>query len=143
MNAEILQQKIILFDGVCNLCNNSVVFVLRHEPKPIFKFASIQSETGKELQQWCGLPSDYSEAVILVVNGKIHLGSTAALKIGQTLRFPWSLVASMGFIVPRFIRDWVYGQIAKHRYDLLSKSWFGKRDVCMIPNQNLKSRFYE
>ncbi len=133
---ETQRQPVILFDGVCNLCNGSVIFILQHEPKPIFKFASIQSATGKELLQWCGLPADYAEAVILIDNGKFHLGSTAALKIGQTLKFPWSLLARMGFIVPKFFRDWVYGQIAKHRYQ-----WFGKRDVCMIPTENLKQRF--
>ena len=138
MNDEILRQKIILFDGVCNLCNGSVTFVLQQEIKPIFKFASIQSTTGKELLLRHGFPAGYAEAVILIENGKFYSGSTAALKIGQTLKFPWSLLASMGFIVPRFIRDWVYGQIAKHRYQ-----WFGKRVFCMTPNQNLKSRFYE
>jgi predicted DCC family thiol-disulfide oxidoreductase YuxK len=136
MNDEFLRQKIILFDGVCNLCNNSVVFVLGHEPKPIFKFASIQSETGKELLLCCGLSEYYADAVILINNGKVYSGSTAALKIGQTLQFPWSWLASMGFIVPRFIRDWVYGQVAKHRYQ-----WFGKRDVCMLPTEELKARF--
>ena len=133
---ETQRQPVIQFDGVCNLCNGSVIFILRHEPKPIFNFASIQSDTGKELLQWCGLPADYAEAVILIDNGKFHLGSTAALKIGQTLKFPWSLLAHMGFIVPKVFRDWVYGQIAKHRYQ-----WFGKRDVCMIPTENLKQRF--
>ena len=141
MNDEILCQKIILFDGVCNLCNSSVIFVLQHEPKPVFKFASIQSEAGKELLLWCGLSEKYADAVILINNGKFYSGSTAALKIGQTLKFPWSWLASMGFIVPGFIRDWVYGLIAKHRYDLLSKSWFGKRDVCMVPTKELKARF--
>ncbi len=136
MNDEILQQKIILFDGVCNLCNNSVIFVLQHEPKPAFKFASIQSEAGKELLLWCGLSENYTDAVILINKGDFYSGSTAALKIGQSLKFPWSLVATIGFVVPRFIRDWVYRQIAKYRYQ-----WFGKRDVCMVPTIELKARF--
>jgi len=135
---EIKQQKIILFDGVCNLCNGSVLFILQHERSPEFKFASVQSEKGKELLSWCGLPADYKRAVILIDHGKIYLGSTAALKIGKTLSVPWSLLAQVCLIVPRFIRDGVYDQIAKHRYQ-----WFGKRDICMVPNQNLKSRFYE
>ncbi len=132
----IKQQKIILFDGVCNLCNGSIIFVLKREKKPIFKFASIQSEAGRELLAWCGLSLNYSEAVILIDNGKIYLGSSAALKIGQGLKFPWSSLASLGLIVPKFIRDWIYAQIAQHRYQ-----WFGKRDVCMIPTQKLKARF--
>ena len=135
-NAEIQLQKIILFDGVCNLCNRSVIFILEREKRPIFKFASIQSETGKELLEWCGLPKDFNQAVILIDGGKVYLGSTAALKIGQYLKFPWSFLSSAGFIVPKFIRDCVYAQIAKHRYQ-----WFGKKDVCMAPKQNLKARF--
>ena len=130
------QHKIILFDGVCNLCNGSVIFVLKREKKPMFKFASIQSEAGKELLEWCGLPSGYSQAVILIDNGKIYLGSTAALKVGQELIFPWDILSYTGFIVPKFIRDWIYNQIAQHRY-----KWFGKRDICMIPTENLKARF--
>ena len=141
MNEDLHQQKIILFDGVCNLCNGSVVFVLQHEPVPLFKFASLQSPAGSELLQWCGLPGDYSEAVLFIDQGRFYSGSTAALKIGQTLKFPWSILATLGFAVPKFMRDWVYGQIAKHRYDLLSKSWFGKRDVCMMPTKSLQQRF--
>lgn len=135
---EILQQKTILFDGVCNLCNSSVIFILHHERGPVFKFASIQSDAGKNLLRWCGLPGDYSEAVVLIEDGKHYLGSTAALKIGQTLQFPWSLISSLGLVVPKFIRDGVYHQIGKHRYQ-----WFGKRDVCMVPTPQLRSRFYE
>lgn len=133
---EIQRQKIILFDGICNLCNGSVVFILQKEKKPIFQFAPMQSEAGKELLQWYGLPKDYNLAVVLIDNGKLYLGSTAALKIGQTLKFPWSILSSAGLIVPKFIRDWVYGQIAIHRYQ-----WFGKRDFCMIPTESLKARF--
>ncbi len=138
MHEEVKGQRIILFDGICNLCNGSVIFILKREQNPIFKFASIQSEVGKELLNWCGLPSDYSQAVILIDHGKIYLGSTAALKIGQMLKFPWSFLAYRGFIIPKFIRDWVYNQIAIHRYQ-----WFGKRDMCIIPTENLKSRFYD
>lgn len=130
------QQKIILFDGVCNLCNGSVLFVLRNEKHPTFQFASIQSEAGKERLEWYGLPADYNQAVILIDRGKVYLGSTAALKIGQQLKFPWSVLSFMGFLVPRFVRDRVYGQIAKHRY-----RWFGKREVCMVPTKELKARF--
>jgi len=133
---EIQRQKIILFDGVCNLCNGSVIFVLKWEKQPMVKFASIQSEAGRELLKWCGLSPDYTEAVIFIDNGKIYLGSSAALKIGQGLKFPWSSLSSLGLIVPKFIRDWIYSQIAQHRYQ-----WFGKRDVCMIPTQSLKARF--
>jgi predicted DCC family thiol-disulfide oxidoreductase YuxK len=133
---EIRPRKIILFDGICNLCNGSVIFILRREKDPRFQFASIQSEAGKELLEWCGLPSNYSQAVIYIENRKVYLGSTAALKIGQNLIFPWSLLSSAGFVVPKSIRDRVYNQIAEHRYQ-----WFGKKDVCMVPTESLKARF--
>ena len=137
MNSEeIKQQKIILFDGVCNLCNRSVTFILQREKEPIFQFASIQSEAGQELLEWCNLPSDYNQAVVLIDHGRIYLGSTAALKIGRTLKFPWSILSYAGFSVPTVIRDWVYNQIAVNRHQ-----WFGKRDVCMVPTKSLKTRF--
>lgn len=129
-------RQIVLFDGICNLCNGSVIFILQRERGPLFKFASIQSEAGKELLKWCGLPADYAQALILIENDEIYLGSTAALKIGQTLKFPWSFLSYAGFMVPKFLRDWVYEQIARHRYQ-----WFGKRDVCMVPTKELQSHF--
>lgn len=134
--ADDRQKRVILFDGVCNLCNTSVNFVLQHEREPIFQFASIQSEVGKALLADLGLSSDYTKAVILIDHGKTYFGSTAALKIGQSLKFPWSMWATMGILVPLLLRDWIYGQIASHRYQ-----WFGKRDICMVPSESLKKRF--
>lgn len=133
---DIEQQKIILFDGVCNLCNGSIIFVLKWEKESTFKFASIQSEAGKELLEWCGLPSNYNQAVVYIENGSIYLGSTAAFKIGQYLVFPWSILSSLGLLIPKFARDRVYNQIALNRYQ-----WFGKKDVCMVPTKSLKARF--
>jgi len=78
-NEEIKQQKIILFDGVCNLCNRSVIFILQREKEHVFQFASIQSEAGQELLEWCNLPLDYNQAVVLIDHERIYLGSTAAL----------------------------------------------------------------
>src|SRR3954468_15963465 len=130
------QQKIILFDGVCNLCNGSVSFILQREKVPLFQFASLQSEAGKRLLEWCGLPKDSNQTIILIDQGKISFGSTSALKIGRTLKFPWSIVSSVGLIVPKLIRDWVYNQIAVNRY-----RWFGKTELCMVPTEKLKARF--
>jgi len=137
MNDEdIRQRNIILFDGVCNLCNGSVIFILQREKRPTFQFASIQSEAGKELLEWCGLPKHYTQAIVFIDCGTVYLGSTAALKLGQYLKFPWSFPAYTGFLVPKILRDWVYRQIAQHRFQ-----WFGKRDFCLVPTENLKSRF--
>ena len=135
-DAELREAHIVLFDGVCNLCHGSVQFILRHEKSPIVRFASIQSEAGKELLAWCGLPRDFSDAVIYIENGRVHQGSTAALRIGQRLKFPWSMIASLGLLVPTGIRDYIYGQIGRHRYQ-----WFGRLDRCMVPTQALKARF--
>ncbi len=137
MNDEDIRQgKIVLFDGVCNLCNGSVNFILKHEREPVLRFASIQSEAGKKLLTWCGLPEHFDQAIVLIDSGKIDLGSTAALKIGRYLKFPWSFLAEGGLLIPKVLRDWVYRQIAQNRYH-----WFGKRDVCMVPTENLKTRF--
>lgn len=137
MKEEVIrQQKIILFDGICNLCNGSVNFILKHEKEPAFRFASIQSEAGSEILEWCGLPRDFTEAIVFLDHGAVQLGSTAALKIGQHLNFPWSLLSYAGFIVPKPVRERAYHQIARHRYQ-----WFGKRNVCMVPTENLKARF--
>ena len=135
-NEELRQRKIILFDGVCNLCNGSVRFILQWEKKPDFLFASIQSEAGRELLGWCGLSENFDQAVVLIDRGNMYLGSTAALKIGQTLKFPWFVLSYAGFLMPVFARDWVYRQIALNRYQ-----WFGKRNVCMVPTDGLKARF--
>ena len=137
MNDEDIKKHcIILFDGVCNLCNGSVIFVLRYERNSEFLFASIQSEAGQKLLSWCGFPSGYNQAVIYIDKGKFFSGSTAALKIGQKLKFPWSVLSSMGLAVPVLVRDRIYAQIATHRYQ-----WFGKRDTCMVAAGNLRTRF--
>src|SRR5215813_14642526 len=98
---EIKSQHIVLFDGICNLCNGSVLFILKHEGTPVFRFASIQAETGQKLLNWCGLPENFIDAVIYLETGIVHLGSTAALKIGQRLRSPWSVMSSVGLWVPK------------------------------------------
>jgi predicted DCC family thiol-disulfide oxidoreductase YuxK len=136
MNEEISHRKIILFDGVCNLCNGSVIFVLQQEYEPVFQFASMQSEAGQKLLECCRLPGDYRQAVVLIDHENVYLGSTAALKIGQALKLPWSLLSSIGLLFPAFIRDRVYNKIARNRY-----RWFGKREVCILPTEALKARF--
>ena len=133
---DVQNKHIIVFDGICNLCNGSVRFILRHEQDSLFQFAALQSETGRSLLAWCGLPENFSDAVIYLENGKAHLGSTAALQIGRRLKFPWSMISSLGLWVPKIVRDWVYQQVAAHRYQ-----WFGKREVCMVPTKELRFRF--
>ncbi len=129
------QQPIILFDGVCNLCNSAVQFVIRHDKAEKFLFASLQSNFGQQLLQQHQLPLQQFDSFILLQDEKVYTKSTAALKVAQQLNGAWK---SLYFftIVPTFIRDGVYAFIASHRY-----RWFGKMNECMIPTPQLKGRF--
>lgn len=129
------QEAVILFDGVCNLCNASVQFVIRHDKKDHFKFAALQSDTGQQLLDQYQLGSKHFDSFALIENGKAFTRSTAALRVSKQLAGPVKLL--YGFIiVPAFIRDAVYSFIAKNRY-----KWFGKQDSCMIPTPALKAKF--
>jgi predicted DCC family thiol-disulfide oxidoreductase YuxK len=136
--------SIILFDGVCNLCNGAVRLVIKHDRKKNFKFASLQSGAAQQLLQRHGHTETSSaqvlkkmNSVVLIENGQLFQKSIAALKVLR--HFPWYWQWLQAFrIVPRFIRDAVYDVIAKNRY-----RWFGKKDNCMIPTPELKSRFLE
>lgn len=133
MNHFINNKSILLFDGECNFCNSSINFVLKHEKKPELFFSSLQSETGKKILNHFGIKN--VESVVLIEENKIYLQSTAALKIAKYLKGAYPLL--YGFmIVPPFIRNSIYNYVAKNRY-----KWFGKRDTCMIPDENLKQRF--
>ncbi|HTB52793.1 MAG TPA: thiol-disulfide oxidoreductase DCC family protein [Ferruginibacter sp.] len=126
---------IILFDGVCNLCNGAVQFVIKHDPDRRFLFTSLQSETGKNLLQKFAISPDDLSSFVLLQNDKVYTQSTGALKVIKQLRGAWKLL--YGFIiVPAFIRNAVYRLIAGNRY-----KWFGKQDACMMPTPALQSRF--
>lgn len=126
---------VILFDGICNLCNSSVQYAIKHDPDAIFKFASLQSEIGQNLLRQYNLATNDLKSFVLIQNNKSYTESTAALKVARQLKGAVKLL--YGFIiVPSFIRDAVYKLIATNRY-----KWFGKRDECMIPSIALKERF--
>jgi predicted DCC family thiol-disulfide oxidoreductase YuxK len=129
------EHSILLFDGVCNLCNSSVQFIVKRDEDAVFRFASLQSEEAQELlNSFEDKPSDLS-SVLLVEDGKLYARSTAALRAARRLSGAWPLL--YGFIIiPRPIRDLVYNWIARNRY-----RWFGKKDQCMIPSPELKARF--
>lgn len=129
------KQAIILFDGVCNLCNSSVQFVIRNDKKKLFQFASLQSNSGKALLEKYGLNSNDLNTFVLIHNDKAYTQSTAALNVAGQLSGAVKLLTFFK-IVPPYIRDIVYKFIAKNRY-----KWFGQRDACMIPTPELKSRF--
>lgn len=134
---ENIKHPVILFDGVCNLCNSSVQFIIKHDKKGIFRFASLQSEFGKKIIQQFDLANKNIDSVMLLENNAVKLKSTAALQIAKRLSGIYS--ALYGFIiVPRFIRDSVYDFIARNRY-----RWFGKQESCMIPQPEFKKLFIE
>ena len=126
---------VILFDGVCNLCNSSVQFVIKHDTKKIFRFASLQSVAGEKLLTQYHLSKANYTSFILIVKGRAYTRSTAALKVAQKLSGAWKLLYVF-IVIPPFIRNAVYDLIARNRY-----KWFGKKDSCMIPSPELKARF--
>jgi predicted DCC family thiol-disulfide oxidoreductase YuxK len=128
-------QRIILFDGVCNLCSAMLNFVYANDKKALFKFAWVQSESGKEILEWCGLPTDFYDTMVYIENGKPYFKSTAFLKVARSLCFPWPFLSS-GLIVPKFIRDWLYDRIALNRYKI-----FGRKEQCLLPSGKLTKRF--
>jgi predicted DCC family thiol-disulfide oxidoreductase YuxK len=130
-----LQNSIVLFDGVCNLCNSSVQFIIRNDTKNKFKFAPLQSMFAKRIINGKVLDKKILDSIVLIEKNNVYTESGAALRIARHLRFPISLLFVFYF-VPKFIRDAVYKLIARNRY-----KWFGKRESCMLPNPELKSKF--
>ncbi len=127
--------KIILFDGVCNLCNGSVNFFITRDKKDIFRFAALQSDIGIELQKKLNIDHENIESFILIDGSKYYKKSTAALKVAAMLGFPYNLLYPL-LIIPPFIRNSVYDVIAKYRY-----KWFGKKNTCRVPTPEERAKF--
>lgn len=127
---------IVLFDGICNFCNASVQFILKRDTKGVFKFAALQSESGKTILQKYGFSSDHDSSILLVRNDRVYSRSDAAMHIFRALNGAWPVLYYLMAITPRFLRNAVYDWIADHRYRL-----FGKRDTCMIPSERQRARF--
>jgi predicted DCC family thiol-disulfide oxidoreductase YuxK len=125
----------ILFDGVCNLCNSSVQFVIKKDIDKIFQFASLQSDAGEKLLKQYNLSTSNFDSFILIQENKVYQKSGAALKVVKQLSGSIKLLYAF-IVIPTFIRDAVYNFIAKNRY-----KWFGKKDECMVPTPELKARF--
>lgn len=130
------QSYIVLFDGVCNLCNRLVNFVIKRDKKGKFRFAALQSDSGQDLLMKMGLSThDFDTFVLLRSDDKVLVKSKAGLTVLKELGGGWSLLYAL-IIVPTPIRDFVYNRIAKTRYRV-----FGKRDACMIPTPEIEKRF--
>jgi len=126
---------ILLFDGVCNLCNASVQWILKHDKDGLFRFTALQSETGQALLARFDLNSEHFDTVVLVYGDRAFTRSDAALEILRRLGAPWSWLAVFGW-VPRKLRDAVYNWIARNRY-----RWFGRQEQCWLPRKEWASRF--
>jgi predicted DCC family thiol-disulfide oxidoreductase YuxK len=127
--------SIVLFDGVCNLCNGSVKFIIKHDTKDLFRFAALQSNFGKEILQKHQLSQTNLFSLILIENDKIYLRSTAILRIAKRLGGLWPLCYCF-IVIPASVRNIFYDYIARNRYKR-----FGKRDSCMMPTEELKKKF--
>jgi predicted DCC family thiol-disulfide oxidoreductase YuxK len=130
------EHPIVLFDGVCNLCEGTVRFAIERDPAARFRFAPLQSSLGRALLAHHGLDPDALDAVVLVDGDGAHERSTAALRIAAGLRAPWRWLAPILLWIPRALRDAVYGGVARHRY-----AWFGRRDECLVPTPEIRARF--
>ncbi len=127
-------KQIILFDGTCNFCNFWVDFVIKRDSKDEFRFASLQSAIGKELQMKYQVNVEV-DTVVLIKNNRVYIKSNAALEIVKELKGLWFLL--YGFkIIPVFIRDWIYDFVAKYRYQ-----WFGKQLCEIAPKNENKHKF--
>lgn len=131
-------KKIILFDGICNLCNDVVLKVIKYDKKNIFLFSSLQSKIGKEITDHLGIDISKIDSIILYEPDiSYDIKSNAALKIIQDFKGIWSLTYIL-FLFPEGFRNLIYDYIAKNRY-----KWFGKKEKCMIPSSELKEKFLD
>ncbi len=136
MTTEHHAHPIMLYDGVCNLCNGTVRFILRRDREGMFRFAAMQSRVAEEIlagfdKKWEG------DTFYLVLEGKLYDRSSAMLRIMKRLRFPWPLM-SVFLLVPKPLRDMVYNCVARNRY-----RWFGRTDACQIPDKDILNRFLD
>lgn len=128
-------KSIILFDGVCTLCNASIDFILKQDHKNRFLVGALQEPVSKKVLSNFQVDDSYLDSLVLVENGKVYFRSTAALRIAKKLNRPWPLFYFL-ITIPAFLRDPVYNWIGKNRY-----RWFGKKSTCRIPTAEEKQKF--
>lgn len=132
---EVTDQAIIIIDGVCNLCEYSVRFIVKNDRQARFTFVSAQSESGKALQRLYGVDTLQDGTVILLKNDQLYVKSDAALEIAKDLDGLWRFLHILK-IIPKSVRDFAYSIISKNRY-----RWFGKKSECLLPDNSIKERF--
>ncbi len=129
---------LVLFDGVCNLCESTVQFIVRHDKRALFRFAPLQSTTAQKILAGFEYADSELSSVLLVSDGRVYRKSRAALRIARQLDSAWPLLYYLFFWIPPVIADLVYNFIGSHRY-----KWFGKKDVCWIPDDVIRRRFID
>lgn len=132
--SEALPARVVLFDGVCNVCNAAVNFIIDRDREGKFRFASLESDVGRRLCHTHGLPEDF-DTIALIDGGEAYTRSTAVLRIAKELDGAWPLLFSL-VVLPRPVRDRAYRYFAAHRY-----AWFGKLDTCRVPTPDVRRRF--
>lgn len=134
-NAQLFQHPLVLFDGICNLCDHTVRFIIKRDRNEVFRFVPLQSTLGKALLAQFGFPSNYRDSFVFIDNGRPYIKSTAFIQISKKLRMPWPLF-SLTTIVPQILRDYIYNKIGQNRY-----SWFGQHDYCEIQPAEMSQYF--
>ena len=129
--------SLVLFDGVCHLCNGFVQFVIARDPAGRFQFGALQTPSARRVLDLHDTPDPLPDTLVLVDQGRVFTRSTAVLRIARHLTFPWPLAYAF-LAVPRPFRDWIYAIVARHRY-----RWFGKREHCMVPTPAIRARFID
>ncbi len=128
---------LLLFDGVCNFCHWAVQFIIARDPDAQFRFASLQSETGREVLRSAGLPGDVTTMILVEPDGRVSSRSSGALRVAMRMGGLWPALGVL-LLVPSFLRDPVYELIARNRY-----RWFGQKDSCPMPDPALADRFLD
>lgn len=130
-------QPLLLFDGICNLCNTSINYIIKRDKRQLFKFASLQSDAAKQVLLQFNEKKYSIDSIILIYNNSIYYKSSAILKLLSIMGGIYS-VSAIGYIIPKKLRDKLYDYIATNRY-----KWFGKRESCMLPTTDLEQRFID
>jgi len=128
-------RAVLLIDGVCNVCEAWVRFIVPRDPRGRFAFAALQSPVGSKLLAEAGLPADYLDGVVLLEGGRAYTRSTALLRVFRRLSGLWPLFYAL-VVIPRPLRDWAYEAFIARRY-----AWFGRKDACLVPSGELAERF--
>jgi predicted DCC family thiol-disulfide oxidoreductase YuxK len=127
--------RVVLFDGVCKLCSAWARFLIRFDKHHVFKLATLQSDEGKAILTWLGLPTHYYQTMVLIEGPRAFTRSSAFIRVMMRLPFPWPLAAVTG-LIPALVRNWLYDRVASNRYTI-----FGRHEACLLPTADHESRF--